>query len=126
MLAVSNACASAAQAIGEALLMLRNGRADLAVVGGAEAFLHPGWVRAWQALGVLAPPDPDPAAACRPFDAARRGLVLGEGAAALVLETDRHLRARGGVPLAELAGYGLAADGSRSRMRTRRRPPSAT
>jgi 3-oxoacyl-(acyl-carrier-protein) synthase len=111
LLAVSNACASAAQAIGEALGMLRHGRADLAVVGGGEAFLHPGWVRAWQALGVLAAPDAEPAVACRPFDAARRGLVLGEGAAALVLETDRHMRARGGAPLAELAGYGVAADG---------------
>lgn len=111
MLAVSNACASAAQAIGEALCMLRAGRADLAIVGGADAFLYPGWVRAWQALGVLAAPAGDAATACRPFDASRSGLVLGEGAAALVLETEPHARARGAVALAELAGYGLAADG---------------
>ena len=111
MLAVSNACASAAQAIGEALCMLRAGRADLAIVGGADAFLYPGWVRAWQALGVLAPAAGDAATACRPFDASRSGLVLGEGAAALVLETEQHARARGATALAELAGYGLAADG---------------
>ena len=110
MLAFSNACASAAQAIGEALWLLRAGRADLAIAGGGDAFLQPGWVRAWQALGVLAPPNDDAATACRPFDAQRRGLVLGEGAGALVLETERHVRARGAFALAELAGYGLCAD----------------
>jgi 3-oxoacyl-[acyl-carrier-protein] synthase II len=110
LLAVSNACASAAQAIGEALCMLRAGRADIAIAGGGEAILHPGWVRAWQTLGVLASPDGDASAACRPFDAERRGLVLGEGAGAFVLETERHLRARGAEPVCELAGYGLAAD----------------
>jgi 3-oxoacyl-(acyl-carrier-protein) synthase len=110
MLAVSNACASAAQAIGEAMLALRAGRADLVIAGGGEAFLHPGWVRAWQALGVLAPAEGDVAEACRPFDTTRRGLVLGEGAAAVVLETERHARERGASPLAELAGYGVAAD----------------
>ena len=110
MLAVSNACASAAQAIGEAAFMLRTGRADVAVAGGADAFLHPGWVRAWQALGVLARPEGDASTACRPFDTSRSGLVLGEGAAAMVLETERHARARGAAPLAELAGYGVTAD----------------
>lgn len=66
---------------------------------------------AWQALGVMAPPDPeDPAESCRPFDDRRRGLVLGEGAAALVLETARHARQRGAQPLAELAGYGHSVD----------------
>lgn len=111
MLTISNACASSAQAIGEALMLLRQGRADLVLVGGSEAMLNAGSVMAWQAMGVMAPPDADDVAhSCRPFDDGRRGLVLGEGAAALVLETARHARARGAPALAELAGYGHSVD----------------
>lgn len=110
-LAVSNACASSAQAIGEALWLLRNGRADVALVGGSEAMLHIGSALGWQAMGVMAPLDAQaPAQSCRPFDDARKGLVLGEGAAALVLETEAHARARGATPLAVLAGYGHSVD----------------
>ncbi len=110
-LAVSNACASSAQAIGEALWMMRNGRADVALVGGSEAMLHIGSAMGWQAMGVMAPLDADhPGQSCRPFDDARKGLVLGEGAAALVLETAAHARARGATPLARLAGYGHSVD----------------
>lgn len=111
MLTISNACASSAQAIGEALMLLRQGRADLVLVGGSEAMLNGGSVAAWQAMGVMAPMDPrEPAQSCRPFDDQRAGLVLGEGAAALVLETARHARARGAAALAELAGYGHSVD----------------
>ncbi|UXH79228.1 beta-ketoacyl-[acyl-carrier-protein] synthase family protein [Roseateles amylovorans] len=111
MLSISNACASSAQAIGEALLMMRQGRADLMLVGGSESMLNHGSVMAWQAMGVMAPPDADqPAQSCRPFDNGRRGLVLGEGAAALVLETASHARARGASALAVLAGYGHSVD----------------
>lgn len=110
-LSVSNACASSAQAIGEALWLLRNGRADLALVGGSEALLNTGSALGWQAMGVMAPLDAGaPDQTCRPFDDARQGLVLGEGAAALVLETEAHARARGATPLAELAGYGHSVD----------------
>ncbi|MDH0864131.1 beta-ketoacyl-[acyl-carrier-protein] synthase family protein [Mitsuaria sp. GD03876] len=111
MLTISNACASSAQAIGEALMLLRHGRADMALVGGSEAMLNPGSVGAWMAMGVMAPADPeDPSRSCRPFDDARKGLVLGEGAAALVLETASHARARGATALAVLAGYGHSVD----------------
>jgi 3-oxoacyl-(acyl-carrier-protein) synthase len=111
LLAVSNACASAAQAIGEALWWIRAGRADLVVVGGSEALLLPGVIRAWQAMAVLARPDAaNPAHSCRPFDRRRNGLVLGEGAGALVLESEAHARARGARRLAELAGYGCSSD----------------
>jgi 3-oxoacyl-[acyl-carrier-protein] synthase II len=111
MLTISNACASSAQAIGEAMLVLRHGRADMALVGGSEALLNQGSVLAWQAMGVMAVPDAaDPAASCRPFDDARSGLVLGEGAAALVLELASHARRRGARPLAQLAGYGHSVD----------------
>jgi len=110
-LAVSNACASSAQAIGEALWLLRNGRADIALVGGSEAMLHIGSALGWQAMGVMAPLDAEqPEQSCRPFDDARKGLVLGEGAAALILETEAHARARGATPLAALAGYGHSVD----------------
>jgi len=110
-LAVSNACASSAQAIGEALWLLRNGRADVVLVGGSEAMLHVGSALGWQAMGVMAPLDAEaPEQSCRPFDDARKGLVLGEGAAALVIETEAHARARGAMPLAVLAGYGHSVD----------------
>jgi len=110
-LAVSNACASSAQAIGEALWLLRSGRADVALVGGSESMLHIGSMLSWQAMGVMAPLDAEqPEQSCRPFDDARKGLVLGEGAAALVLETASHARARGATPLAVLAGYGHSVD----------------
>ncbi|WAC73411.1 beta-ketoacyl-[acyl-carrier-protein] synthase family protein [Roseateles sp. SL47] len=111
MLTLSNACASSAQALGEALLLMRQGRADLVLAGGSEAMLNPGSVAAWQAMGVMAPPEvDDPSQSCRPFDDQRRGLVLGEGAAALVLETASHARARGASALAVLAGYGHSVD----------------
>lgn len=110
-LAISNACASSAQAIGEALWLLRTGRADLALVGGSEAMLHTGSALGWQAMGVMAPLDAQaPEQSCRPFDDARKGLVLGEGAAALVIETEAHALARGATPLAVLAGYGHSVD----------------
>lgn len=111
MTAVSNACASSAQAIGMALDQIRRGEADVVVAGGSEAMLFPGMLRAWQAMGVMAKPDPEaPAESCRPFDRARGGLVLGEGGAALVLESASHARRRGARPLAELAGYGSSCD----------------
>jgi len=111
MTAVSNACASSAQAIGEALRQIRRGEADIVLAGGAEAMLQPGMLQAWQAMGVMARPDPEhPEQSCRPFDRVRAGLVLGEGAAALVLESEAHARARGARPLAELAGYGTSCD----------------
>ncbi|MBO9686865.1 MAG: beta-ketoacyl-[acyl-carrier-protein] synthase family protein [Mitsuaria chitosanitabida] len=111
MLTISNACASSAQAIGEALMLMRQGRADVVLVGGSEAMLNPGSVAAWQSMGVMAAADADDASrSCRPFDDARKGLVLGEGAAALVLETASHARARGATALAVLAGYGHSVD----------------
>lgn len=111
MLTISNACASSAQAIGEALMLLRHGRADVALVGGSEAMLNPGSVAAWQSMGVMAPADAeDVSRSCRPFDDGRKGLVLGEGSAALVLETESHARARGASALAVLAGYGHSVD----------------
>ncbi|MBI1943741.1 MAG: beta-ketoacyl-[acyl-carrier-protein] synthase family protein, partial [Betaproteobacteria bacterium] len=83
----STACSSSAMALGEALRCIQGGRADAVVAGGSEALFTPGMLAAWQALRTLAPADAlDAAASCKPFDKRRGGLVLGEGAAALVLE----------------------------------------
>lgn len=101
---LSSACASSAHALGEAMHMIRSGRADVVLAGGAEACLTPGSLAGWNSLGVLAPD------ACRPFSRDRRGMVLGEGAAVLVLETEAHALARRAPILAELAGYGLSSD----------------
>lgn len=105
------ACASSAVAIGEALLAIRAGRLDMAIVGGHEALLAPGPMTAWHAMRVMAPPPPDaPERACRPFAADRAGFALGEGAAALVLESEAHARARGASAEFALAGYATNCD----------------
>jgi nodulation protein E len=102
--AVASACASSNHAIGQALMLLQTGQADVALAGGAEACITLGTVKAWEAMRVLADDT------CRPFSAGRRGLVLGEGAGVFVLETLEHARSRGAVILAELAGCGMSAD----------------
>ncbi|MDR1968223.1 MAG: beta-ketoacyl-[acyl-carrier-protein] synthase family protein [Burkholderiaceae bacterium] len=112
-LTYSVACASAACAIGEAFRHIRAGHAQLMVAGGSDATLAHGVLKAWEALKVLARSDAASAPhACRPFHPQRAGLVLGEGAAALVLEDwDRAVR-RGATIYAEVAGYGANADHS--------------
>jgi 3-oxoacyl-(acyl-carrier-protein) synthase len=107
----ATACSSSAMALGEAMRVIRSGRADAMVAGGSEALLTPGTLAAWQALRTLAPADgADPAASCKPFDRRRAGLVLGEGAAAFVLEEESSARARGAPILALLTGYGNSCD----------------
>jgi 3-oxoacyl-(acyl-carrier-protein) synthase len=107
----STACSSSAMALGEAMRTIAAGRADVIVAGGAEALLAPSTLAAWQALRTLAPADPtDPAASCKPFDKRRSGLVLGEGAAAFVLEEESRARARGAHIHAVLSGYGNSCD----------------
>jgi 3-oxoacyl-[acyl-carrier-protein] synthase II len=107
----STACSSSAMALGEAMRTIQGGRADAMLAGGAEALLAPGTLAAWQALRTLAPADAgDPAASCKPFDKRRAGLVLGEGAAALVLEEESHARKRGATIHGFLTGYGNSCD----------------
>jgi len=107
----STACSSSAMALGEAMRTIAAGRADAMVAGGSEALLTPGTLAAWFALRTLAPADPvDPAASCKPFDKRRSGLVLGEGAAAFVLEDESHARARGARIHGYLTGYGNTCD----------------
>ena len=108
---VSNACASSAMAIGDAFRQIRHGYADAMLVGGSEALLNRGTVKAWQAMQTLAKLHPDGAqASCRPFSQDRTGLVLSEGAAMLVLEDWDSAKRRGANILAELTGYASTTD----------------
>jgi nodulation protein E len=102
--AVASACASATHAIGIAFHMVRAGQVDCAVTGGAEACITFGTMRGWEALRVMAPDT------CRPFSIDRKGLILGEGAAMLVLEPLERARARGAKILGEIVGFGMSAD----------------
>jgi 3-oxoacyl-(acyl-carrier-protein) synthase len=108
---VSNACASSATAIGDAFRQIRHGYADAMLVGGADALLTKGTIKAWQAMHTLAQPHNDgPETSCRPFSKDRSGLVLSEGAAMLVLEDWDSAKRRGADILAELAGYATTTD----------------
>ena len=105
------ACASSAVAIGEAMRAIRGGWIDVAIVGGHEAMLTPGTLAGWHAMRVTAAPPPGaPDTACRPFSADRAGFALGEGAAALILESESHARARGARPAQFLSGYATNCD----------------
>lgn len=102
--ATSSACASSAHAIGLGLRLIRDGAAPAMLVGGAEAMLLFGGLKAWEGLRVLS------ADGCRPFARDRNGMVMGEGAAVFLLEDADRAAARGARPLAELAGFGMTAD----------------
>src|SRR5690625_207030 len=105
-----SACASGAEAIGYGLNMIRSGRADVVVVGGTEAAIHPLPIAAFAKMQALSTRNDDPAAASRPYDVNRDGFVLGEGAGVLVLERGEHARARGATIYARVAGVGMSAD----------------
>ncbi|WP_369212773.1 beta-ketoacyl-[acyl-carrier-protein] synthase family protein [Streptomyces flavofungini] len=109
-LAVSTACASGTNAIGTAMDLLRAGRCDIAVAGGAEALRSRLMFASTCRMRAMSTRTEDPAAACRPFDADRDGFVVGEGAGLLVLERAEHARARGAAVRAWLAGYGASND----------------
>lgn len=110
-LTYSVACASSSVAIGEAFRRIQTGEADLVVAGGSEAPLALSVMLAWEAMRVIATGDEETAyRACRPFQEGRSGLVLGEGAAALILEDWDSAVARGARIYCELAGYGQSCD----------------
>ena len=102
--APASACASATHAIGLAFHMIRAGMLDLALAGGSDASITPGFIKGWEALRVLSPD------LCRPFSRDRTGLVLGEGAAVFLLEDYHRARARGATIEAEILGFGMSAD----------------
>ncbi len=105
-----SACASGAEGMGYAVHLIRSGRADVVVAGGTEAAVHPMPIAGFAAMQALSTRNDDPTAASRPYDTARDGFVLGEGAAIIVLESEAHARARGARIYAELAGVGMSAD----------------
>ena len=106
----SMSCASGTVAIGEALRLITEGHADVAVAGGIEAPLAPLCFGAFALIRAMSTRNDDPEAACRPFDRNRDGFIMGEGAAVLVLERLDHAQARGARIYAELAGYGNTND----------------
>lgn len=101
---VSTACSSSNHAIGQAFWMVRSGGVDVAVTGGSEAPFSYGLLKAWEAMRVVAPDT------CRPFSADRKGLILGEGSAILVLESLDRATARGAEILGEVVGFGMSSD----------------
>jgi 3-oxoacyl-[acyl-carrier-protein] synthase II len=110
-LTFSTACSSSAVSIGEAWMRLRNGDLDVAIAGGAEAPLSFGALKAWEALHTLAREDSaDVSTSCKPFAKNRSGMVLGEGAAIVVLEHWEHAIKRDATIYGELSGYGVVTD----------------
>ncbi len=101
---IASACASGTHATGIGAELIKSGLADVAVVGGAEAPLNRGTLLAWETMRILAPD------VCRPFSKGRLGLLLGEGAGIMVLESADHARARHAAVLARLAGFACSAD----------------
>src|ERR671918_369192 len=104
-----SACASSNHAIGEGMRLIRDGYLDVCIAGGSEAATLPLTVAAFAQMTALSK-NPDPESASRPFDKARDGFVLSEGAAALILESEEHARARGARIYCEVAGYGMSDD----------------
>ncbi|MCI0551120.1 MAG: beta-ketoacyl-ACP synthase II [Anaerolineae bacterium] len=107
---VASACASGSDGIGTAFLMLKAGMIDAALAGAAEVTICSTGVAAFDRVGAMSRRNDDYSMAPQPFDKNRDGLVMGEGAAVLVLERESHAKARGANILAELAGYGATAD----------------
>jgi 3-oxoacyl-[acyl-carrier-protein] synthase II len=105
-----SACASGAEAISYGLQMIRSGRADVVIAGGTEACIHPLPIAGFAAMQALSTNNDHPDTASRPYDTARDGFVLGEGAGLLVLESEEHARARGARIYGYVAGAGLTSD----------------
>jgi nodulation protein E len=101
---ISTACSSSNHAIGQAFWMVRSGAVEMAITGGSEAVFSLGFLKAWEAMRVVS------SDTCRPFSKDRRGLILGEGAAMLVLEPLDAARARGAEILGEIVGFGMSSD----------------
>jgi len=101
---IATACSSSAHAIGQAFWMVRSGMCDIAIAGGSEAPFSYGVLKAWEAMRVVSPE------VCRPFSRNRNGMILGEGAAMLVIESWDHAHVRGARPVAEIVGFGMSSD----------------
>ena len=106
----SSACASSTNALADAFNLIRLGKANVIVSGGAEATIFPCGVGGFNAMHALSTRNDDPQGASRPFSASRDGFVMGEGAGCLILEELEHAKARGAKIYAEVAGVGMSAD----------------
>ena len=106
----SSACASSTNALADAFNLIRLGKANVIVSGGAEAAIIPCGVGGFNAMHALSTRNDDPEHASRPFSASRDGFIMGEGAACLILEELEHAKARGAKIYAEMAGAGMSAD----------------
>jgi 3-oxoacyl-[acyl-carrier-protein] synthase II len=107
------ACAASTQAVGEAMMLIRRGDADVMIAGGAHSMIHPLGVTGFNRLTALSTRNDSPETASRPFCASRDGFVLGEGAAIVILESLTSARKRGVQILAEVVGYGSSSDAFR-------------
>ncbi|GAA2589479.1 beta-ketoacyl-[acyl-carrier-protein] synthase family protein [Microbacterium binotii] len=107
---VASACASSTESIVNAIEHLRDGLADVVIAGGTESAIHPITIASFASMQALSKRNDDPATASRPTSIDRDGFVMGEGAAALILETEEHARARGAKIYAYVAGGGVTAD----------------
>lgn len=105
-----SACASSTEAIANAITRLQSGEIDVVVAGGCESGIHPLPIAAFAAMHALSRNNENPAGASRPYDIARDGFVMGEGAGAIVLETEEHALARGAKIYAELVGGSVTSD----------------
>jgi 3-oxoacyl-[acyl-carrier-protein] synthase II len=105
-----SACASGAEAISYGLQMIRSGRADVVVCGGTESVIHPLPLAAFASMRAMSTRNDEPLRASRPYDKGRDGFIMGEGAGAIVIETEEHAKARGARIIAEIAGAGMSAD----------------
>ncbi|TDD37741.1 beta-ketoacyl-[acyl-carrier-protein] synthase family protein [Saccharopolyspora elongata] len=110
-LTICTACASGTSAIGVARDLIRSGAADIVIAGATEAAVTPLFVAAFSRMRALSRKSHDPRSASRPFDAMRDGFVIAEGAAVLILESERHALARGARVRGRVIGYGASADG---------------
>ena len=107
------ACAASTQAVGEAMMLIRKGAADIIIAGGAHSMIHPLGLTGFNRLTALSTRNDNPETASRPFSASRDGFILGEGAAILILESLSSAKKRGVEILAEVTGYGSSSDAFR-------------
>ena len=107
------ACAASTQAVGEAMMMIRRGDADVMIAGGAHSMIHPLGLTGFNRLTALSTRNDSPETASRPFSASRDGFILGEGAAIVILESLSSAKKRGAEILAEVIGYGSSSDAFR-------------
>ena len=110
---LTTACTSSSQAIGEAFHKIKYGQCDVMMAGGSDSVTNPSNMLSFSLLGVLSKNNDDYRRASRPFDRDRDGFMLSEGAAFFILENAEHCRKRGGIPLAELSGFGCTSDAFR-------------